>query len=169
MFLGEEEMEPQSVKALEFKAALRQMVEESGVPPKALADLLGVAYSTFMAWIDPSQDVLPAVHRLLLLLTICRPSHALIAYFASLQGAVVVPVPQAGEPDRCRLGEVMLEFSHLLTQHAEATSNGEWEPHEVAQLKEIAARLHANISAQVMFAERQVRETPRVVPVRRGA
>ena len=153
-------MEPGSVKGVEFKAALRRMVDESGVPHKRFADMLGVAYSTFQAYLDPSTDLHMPSYRLATAIGIARPSTALTSYLASINGAVVVLLPQPGESDPCHLGEVLQAMGTFIRTHATATADGRWTRDEIAQLKAIEQQLHTCVAAQVLHAERQLDAVP---------
>jgi hypothetical protein len=146
---------PLTVRALEQKAALKQMFDESGIPFKALADMLGVAYSTFMAWIDPSQDIHMPSHRMPVALAICSKSTAFTSYLASLQNSVVTRLPDPGESDLDRLDAVLLEMSHILRTHASAIADGQWTRAEAKNFKTVAARLQSAIAAEVLHVERK--------------
>src|SRR5688500_14788749 len=156
-----------AVRALEQKAALRQMADESGIPHKAIADMLQVSYSTFQAYLDPSIDLHVPSYRLPAFLAICRKSKAVTQYWAALQGAVVVPLPEVGEADHCNLPDVLKEMSELLRKHAIATSDGKWTPTEAAEYEQLAGRLQACVAAQVLYVQRQAQTAPAVVLMRR--
>jgi hypothetical protein len=91
-----------TVKALELKAALRRTADESGLPHKAIADMLGVSYSHFQGYLDPSLDSHMPSHRLPTFLAICHDSSATLDYLAALIGAAVVRLPKPGS------GEVLV-------------------------------------------------------------
>ena len=85
-----------TVKALELKTALRRTADESGYPHKALADMLGVSYSQFQAYLDPSIDCHLPSHRLPAFIAICHTSSAALDYLASIVGAAIVRLPAKG-------------------------------------------------------------------------
>lgn len=157
-----------SVRALEQKAAYRRMADECGIAHKAIADMLGVAYSTFQAYLDPSIDIHLPSHRQPAFLAICRKSRAAVEYWASLQNAVVVALPAAGESDRCKLADVHAEMGVWLRQHGAAIADGRITPAESAEYAGIAARLQSCIAAQVLFFERCASSSSSVLPMRRG-
>jgi hypothetical protein len=166
MFLGEEDMEPTQIKALELKAALDSDIEACALPSKALAELLDVAYTTLRAYVDPSVDLHIPSHRLPRLLAL-TPGLATVRYLANLQAAVVVALPKAGESDRCKLPDVLQEMSVFLRAHGDFMKDGRVTGAEAAEYRDIAQRLQACIAAQVLFVERQA-ITSAVVPMRRG-
>lgn len=91
-----------NVKALELKAALRRTADESGLPHKAIADMLGVIYSQFQSYFDPSIDVHMPSHWLPAFIAICHTSTAALDYLTSLVGCCVVRLPAKGS------GEVLV-------------------------------------------------------------
>lgn len=150
-------MDDTAVKSLEFKKSWRQMVDAGPHAPKALADLTSVSYAQFQAYGDPSIDQTPPIHRLVLALSLC-PDLSVSRYFASLQHAVVVPLPGAG--DRSQLADVLRDVAALI----------DTDPHNVAALTDVATRLQASVAAHVLAAEAQATTGPQVVPsVRRRA
>lgn len=144
-----------TVKALDVKAAVQRALDECHTPPKALADMMGIAYSTLMAYADPSTDLHIPSHRLPLFLTLTRDL-GLVRYFAGLQGAVVVTLPTASPADLCHLGDVVMAMGTFIRTHANATADGRWTREEVAELKAIERQLHTCVAAQVLHAERAV-------------
>lgn len=147
--------QPLQVRALEQKAALRQMFDECGIPHKAIADMLGKAYSTFQSYLDPSQDVHMPSYLFPVALAVCTKSTALIAYHASLQNAVVVKLPEADEVDRSQLPGLLRELAHVLEVHADANSDGRWTAEEAARWEVAAMRAHAKMAAETLYIRRQ--------------
>lgn len=145
-----------AIKALELKAALRRDADDSGIPYKQQADLLGVAESTFYAYLDPSTALYMPSHRMPRYFAINRPCLSTVRYFAGLQGAVVVTLPTASPADLCHLGDVVMAMGTFIRTHANATADGRWTREEVAELKDIERQLHTCVAAQVLHAERAV-------------
>lgn len=144
------------VRALDLKAALRQMVDESGMPVKLWADLLGVSYSQACAYLDPSQDISIPSWRLPVALALCPKSTAVTSYFASLQQAVVVRLPEADVADHCKLDDVLLEMSKVIRKHSLSVADGVWTRDEATAFKRLAEQLQSAIAAEVLHVERQV-------------
>lgn len=163
-----------SVRAVEQKLALKAQIDGARRPPKAIADIVGVAPQTLHGWADVSIDSHIPGARIPAFLSATEgrgQASPLLAYWAELVGQTVVSLPVAGceRADVQQLAELAGAFAALLTHHAVASRDGRWTDQEVAELRPIATELAARAMAQLAYAERQVGPVVELASSRRTA
>ena len=146
-----------TVRAVSQKEALHRQLRENARPRKDVADAVEVAVGTLSQWADVTVDSHIPSSRIPALL-MASSSTALLDYWASLQGRVVVelPRPHKAETMACQLTELCSAFAAVLIHHSEATDDGMWTRAEVETMRPLATRLAALSLAQLAFAESQV-------------
>lgn len=93
-----------------FKQALHATIHGSDLPPKALADLVGVSYAVLCAWGDESiPDAYPSGRRIVKLAGAASDGSA-VAYLAELRGRMVIDAPVGHGTE----GDVLMEVGAFL-------------------------------------------------------
>lgn len=123
-----------------YNEAVYDVVHRSSVPPKQLADHLGIGESTLYNAANPHNEDTSLSRRHIIPLTNKAHNYAILDYFEHACGRVAFEIPQAGgsfTQVTKEVGTMAREFGQLLSTIAQALEdNGRIDPEELPGFNE---------------------------------
>jgi hypothetical protein len=132
-----------------FKAALHDTVFRSSLPAKALADLVGVSYSTLAQFADDAQEAQIPVRRLVSLVA-SADNLAVLDHLEALAGRVAFRVPTGLH--LASTGEAIRQFGEWVSAHSEALRDGTVSQEELVTIEREGHEAIAAIAAALEHA-----------------
>lgn len=133
--------------------------------PKALAEAMGVGYSTLMQWADPTEDKWPPMRRLPALARLAS-SHRWLDVLEAHAGRVAHRIPPTHALCSVQTIEALKEFADFLASVSESVADGTLTEAEAQRIEHEGREAMAAIAAVIDTAQRQV--PPRMVKLDEG-
>lgn len=136
-----------------LKSAIHETIFRSSLPAKALADRVGVSYTTLAEFADDARDTNIPIRRLVALLS-AADNLAALEFLAGLSHCVVFHVPQHSAA--ASTAEAVREFGEWLHSHAAAMDGAALSVDAFARIETEGNQAIAAIAAAVDEARRRV-------------
>ena len=127
-----------------LKEALHQVISNSPIPPKALAEELGIVYYYLMSSVNPELPEFRFQARNLIPLTRLTGDFTAIDHIENSLGRVAFELPAAGagiEETQAKLLETINRFGLLVTNASEALKDGKVDSWEAKTMERDAFEL----------------------------
>lgn len=129
--------------------AIRSLVHDSAIPPKAIADECGIRYGYLMRAADEHQDDVQFQARWIGPVTRSAKNDVLIKFLAADCGGVFVRLDRSGQMD-AQTAKSLREFGEYLAAVADAQTDRKVTPEEFHRLK---SQAHEAIAAVLEHVE----------------
>ena len=136
-----------------LKDAIREILENSPIPTRALAEELGISYSYLMNAGNPDQPDFKLPARLIIPLTRLTGNFAAVDYIEQSLGRTAFPLPKKSgdlKQIQAELLDTVNRFGRLVQDTTEALEDRRITRDEAAQLER---DVHELVSAAVHFAK----------------